>query len=427
MIKRRILPILLAALFLLSAGCGSPAGAPAAQTPDAADKPNAELPATQTPGETPASADALLYADWTNTIYFPEGTGDADAEYILTYRLPVFMPEELNCAALNAALSLYEEELTERVRTERLPLADRVAGEAAPSTSVDFEASFAGGYWNIRLFETVSYGAENETLPFALVLDESGNEQSFAAVSGQYEPEPLVAQQVYNAIDQNPDAYFGDVTPEDVRLALDLMNGFAVTDTGYEIFIRSGALAPAEAGILTFSIPRAALYPDCVGEALSIAEYETLLPAFHAIAAACAPNYEGFADGSPSAYTASAFLTQMLTTGSEDALWKDIPEDAYKAAFADYFTGIFPADLAEWGDGTLLQDGAYRVPVRPRAAYALRVDEAVRTEKTLIIYGMLLYGIPGTEEAGELAALVLTLTIDAAAPLGFRFLSAELA
>ena len=97
------------------------------------------------------------------------------------------------------------------------------------------------------------------------------------------------------------------------------------------------------------------------------------------------------------------------------------------ASFADYFTGIFPADLAEWGDGTLLQDGAYRVPVRPRAAYALRVDEAVRTEKTLVIYGMLLYGIPGTEEAGELAALVLTLTIDAAAPLGFRFLSAELA
>ena len=55
------------------------------------------------------------------------------------------------------------------------------------------------------------------------------------------------------------------------------------------------------------------------------------------------------------------------------------------------------------------------------------MDEAVRTEKTLVIYGMLLYGIPGTEEAGELAALVLTLTIDAAAPLGFRFLSAELA
>ena len=136
MIKRRSLPILLAALFLLSAGCDSPSGAPAAQTPGTADKPGTELPATQTPGETPESSDALFYADRTNTIYFPEGTGDADAEYVLTYRLPVFMPEELNCAALNAALSLYEEELTERVRTERLPLADRVAGEAAPSTSV---------------------------------------------------------------------------------------------------------------------------------------------------------------------------------------------------------------------------------------------------------------------------------------------------
>ena len=260
-----------------------------------------------------------------------------------------------------------------------------------------------------------------------LVLDAAGSEQSFAAVSGQYEPDALVAQQIYNAIDLDPDAYFGDVTPEDVRLALDLMNGFAVTQTGYDVFIPAGVLAPEAAGTLTFSIPRAALYPDCVGEAISVSEYETLLPAFEAIAAACAPNYEGFSDGSPSAYAASAFLTHMLTTGNEGTAWLDVPAESYEASFAEYFSGAFPTDIPEWGDGTILLDGVYRVPVHPRAAYALRVDEAVRTRDSLVVYGMLLYGLPGTEEAGELAALVLTLAPADTAPLGFRFVSAELA
>ena len=40
---------------------------------------------------------------------------------------------------------------------------------------------------------------------------------------------------------------------------------------------------------------------------------------------------------------------------------------------------------------------------------------------------MLLYGLPGTEGAGELAALVLTLAPADTAPLGFHFVSAELA
>ena len=307
--KYRLLAALLAALLFSAAGCGG-----AVNAPGATDKPGAGTPGAEAPGETPESAD-IRYGSRTNTVYFPEDAGDADADYILTYTLPVFMPEELNCAALNAALALYEEELTERVRTERLPLADRAEGEPAPCTTVEFAASSAAGYWSIRLFETVSYGAERETIPFVLVLDAAGSEQSFAAVSGQYEPDALVAQQIYNAIDLDPDAYFGDVTPEDVRLALDLMNGFAVTQTGYDVFIPAGVLAPEAAGTLTFSIPRAALYPDCVGEAISVSEYETLLPAFEAIAAACAPNYEGFSDGSPSAYAASAFLTHMLTTG----------------------------------------------------------------------------------------------------------------
>ena len=47
MIKRRSLPILLAALFLLSAGCDSPSGAPAAQTPGTETDPAAEKKAQE--------------------------------------------------------------------------------------------------------------------------------------------------------------------------------------------------------------------------------------------------------------------------------------------------------------------------------------------------------------------------------------------
>ena len=137
--KYRLLAALLAALLFSAAGCGG-----AVNAPGATDKPGAETPGAEAPGETPESAD-IRYGSRTNTVYFPEGAGDADADYILTYTLPVFMPEELNCAALNAALALYEEELTERVRTERLPLADRAEGEPAPCTTVEFAASSAAG------------------------------------------------------------------------------------------------------------------------------------------------------------------------------------------------------------------------------------------------------------------------------------------
>ncbi len=437
--KIKLLSALLAAVLLLAAGCGAlsdMAGilAPAA-SPAPSDTPPEEAPTAAATPSLPENEDlfTLGYTMETRTVYFPEDAGEADAQYILSYTLPAFMDSAEPYVSLKSALALYEEELLERVREERLPLADRAEGDPAPQTSVTSEVAcvFVSGMrrlWNIRLFETVTYGDETEIIPYVLVLDDSGNEQSFAAVSGQYEPDAIVAQQIFNAIDQDPSAYYADLTPEDVRLALDLMNGFAVTESGYEIFVRPGALAPVEAEVLSFSVPAEALYPDCVGSAVSVAEYEALLPAFSALAAACAPNYEGFFEGSPSAYVASAFLTHLLTTGSEEGYWVEVPAAQYRAAFADYFTGSLPADLAEYGDGTVLvgHNDTYHLPVHPRAAYALRVDDAVREADSLTVYGMHLYGIPGTEEAGELAALVITLAVDGSAPMGFRFVSVEL-
>ena len=182
--KSQIFAAVLVAFLLLCSGCDVFMHAPAAT-----EQPDETAPVSEAPGISPSPAQQQEQAGGqftleTRTVYFPEGSREADAEYVLSYTLPLFSQDTIGAQALNAALALYEEELTERVRTERLPLADRVEGEAAPSTTVSCDASYAGGYWNIRLFETVSYGAEQEIIPYALVLDEAGSEQSFAAVSG---------------------------------------------------------------------------------------------------------------------------------------------------------------------------------------------------------------------------------------------------
>lgn len=383
---------------------------------------------TEEPQETPAAdapGEAIVSSFKEQTLFFPEGSDTETADYVLTYSLPLFPEGD----GRNEAVSLYEEELIDRVREERLPLADRVEGEAAPSTAVSWEVTDAllGGseYTAILFLETVYFGEAKEVIPHALVLDSAGTEYSFAALSGQYEPEALVAQQIFNEIDRNGDAYYADIAPEDVRLALDLVSGFTVSETGYTFYIRAGVLAPEEQGILSFTVERSALYPAAVGDALSTEEYEHLLPGFAAIAAACAPNYEGFTGGSPSPYAASAFMTYMLTTGEEEGYFAEVTEADYAAAFASYFTGSLPGDLAALGDGTAYENGVYRIPIHPRAPYAFRMDDAVRTAEGLTVYGMLLSGTPGTAQASELAAVSLTLKADAAAPLGFRFDAVE--
>ncbi len=423
---KRLFAACLAAFFLFAlSACGKDV--------PALDVENESIISTPAPTKEPEAApeaaeppeESLAASVKEQTLFFPEGAAMEDADYVLTYSLPLF-PEG---NGRSEAVALYEEELIARVQEERLPLADRVEGEAAPSTAVAWEISSAelGGrtYTAILFLETVSFGAEEEVIPHTLVLDAAGAEQTFAALSGLYEPEALVAQQIFNEIDRSPDAYYADIAPEDVRLALDLVSGFTVSESGYTFLIRAGVLAPEEKGILSFAVPRSALYPAAVGDALSAEEYERLLPGFAAIAAACAPNYEGFADGSPSPYAASAFMTYMLTTGEEEGYFAEVSEADYAAAFASYFTGSLPADLAAFGDGTAYENGIYRLPIHPRAPYAFRMDDAVRTADGLTVYGMLLSGTPGTAQAAELAAVALTLKADGASPLGFRFAAVE--
>ncbi|MBE5784331.1 MAG: hypothetical protein E7330_00875, partial [Clostridiales bacterium] len=182
---KRLFTALLAALFLFSlAACGE--DIPTADvgsdsvisTPAPAETPEPVQDETDPPGESIAAS----FKE--QTLFFPEGATAENADYILTYSLPLFPEGD----ARNEAVALYEAELIARVQEERLPLADRAEGEIAPSTAVAWElftAELAGReYTNLLLFETVTFGAGEEVLPHALVLDGAGAELTFAALSG---------------------------------------------------------------------------------------------------------------------------------------------------------------------------------------------------------------------------------------------------
>ena len=208
------------------------------------------------------------------TLYYPEGTTEADAAYKLTYELPAFSEADAAGAAMNAAVENWRQELLTRVETERLPLADRVEGDDLPGTQV------------------TSLCIEAET-PLG---------------SGVYDPLPLAAQQVWNIISMDPSAYYGDLTIEDVSESLDLYNGFSVAEEGYTLYVQPGVLAADESNgaPLEFSFGRNALYPDFVGDLMTAEEYEALLPQLFALASHCGPGFQswqGEAFDSPEAFT----------------------------------------------------------------------------------------------------------------------------
>lgn len=434
---KRLIAALTALLFTaLAAGCAGlafplPGGnTNAPETPPAAQTPGPASPETPSGPEGDASQEFLTEASGVTilekTVLYPEDAAEAEADFRLDYALPAFDERFPAAAAMNEQVALYEDELLERVREERLPFADAAAGGAQAHTRVECRVARAGGYVNVYLYEYTSFGGAQEALPRILVLGPDGARASLASATGVYDVEPLAAQQVFNLIDANRSAYFGDLTLDDIPIALDLYAGFFVTDEGYGLAAAPGTLAPEEEGILVFLIDREAFYPQVVGNVLSIEEYEAVRGPLDALAAACAQDYAGFSDSSPGAFAATAFLTRLMTTGAEEGPFVSIPQAEYERAYETYFSGPFPADFAEAGDGTFLEGGHYMLPVHPRSPWALRIDRAVRTEAGLILYGMIFYGVPGTSAAGELAAATVTLIKNGASPTGYRFESLEL-
>lgn len=357
-------------------------------------------------------------------MFWPEEASESTADYMLSLEYPVFSD-----AARNAAVELYREELTDRVVNELIPFADRAENEDVPATFVVCELTFAGEYTNIVFNTTERFGGTSDSYVKTIVMDSDGNEVSFYEASGLYTPEAIVSQQIYNIIDRDSASYNGDITQEDIRLALDLYNGFTVTDTGYVLFVAPGLLAPENNGVQSFTFTRAALYPSFVGDLISIEDYERMLPALNALSAGCAEGFEGFRS-TPTPLIATEFMTRMLIDSAErvDSLWSRMDETAYN----DYYSRCFGvslsagAGIADAGDGTYFADGYAYLPNTQKAVYGLTLDDARTTDAGIMLLGVIMYGEPGSLNTGEVAAVEITIALDASSPIGCKLLSAEL-
>lgn len=350
------------------------------------------------PAETAAPSEeepAVDSADDAVTVYFPEDADEATAQYKLVYRVPSFDSE-----SMTAAVSVFVDELYTRVTSERMPLADRVEGEAVPSTVVDYvvqTAELSGGvYTNVIFTETASYGDVQETEIHTLVSDPDGNECSLAALSGVYAPEAMAAQQVWNIIDREADLYYGDLTVEDVMNSLDLFNGFTVAEEGYTVYIPAGVLADESRGMLEFSFARSGLYPGFVGDVISAEEYESLLPVINACAKACGPDYMGF-QGTPMDELGTTIVNYYVLGNRTSC---DIDMVDYTAAVATVL-GPAPVSLVE-GDITI---------EAPPSAFGMQCDDAYLDGDTLTINGQLMAGLPGSASASAAASASVSFTM----------------
>lgn len=394
------------------------------QTPDA----TARMGVQVEENDVPISLDFNIRA---TTIYYPDGADAESAAYVLTFSLPLFDEASPSGVRMNEALDIYREELLERVNAERVPFAD--GSDSTPYTSVACEIDVSRGYLNVRLFESVCFAGNVEIIPFVMVLEESsGLETSLHSLCSIYQLEEVIAQQIYNAVERERESFLGDISIADILLYIDLYNGFAVTDEGCLIYLPAGTLAPEARGTLGIALAQSALLPAFVGESINEDEYALILPMLDALAAASAPYYESFAQGNPPAYVASAFLSAYFTAAlkeeKRDQPYLSVPRAEYEAVFAASFTGDFPPDLNEAGDGTMLDvmEENYLVPIRPSVPYRMRVDDAIREENGLLLYAMVMFGTPGSGTDGELAAATLELQKDASSPWGYRFISMQL-
>jgi len=426
MLRRSLASLLTACILLLSLSACAPKTPAAAGDGDAAFielAPLTPAPATPAPGSAQSGGGTGLYCEMQEKrLYYPEGSAEADAEYILSYTFPRFAGAHAENA--NAAMELWEKELLERVSRERLPYADRAEGEEAPSTVVSLRVEAAGGYTNVHISEQAHFGAETELRQSAIVLDAAGEETNLCAVSGLYSPEALLAQQAYNYIDAEDPArsrYYGDLTPGDVELLLDLYNGFYMREDGYTLLFQPGMLADASQGVVEIEAPFTSLYPDFVGpgEAVTAEEYARLLPALGLLARACAAESRSF-EGAPDPLAATLFMGLVLREEyPADKGFLRVEKAEYEARFRSYF-GKEPVSL-EGGDGTALEDGFYLVPLVDVADYGLRLDGCTAQGHTLTLRGVLHFGVPGGAGWGELSPVGIELERDADAAAGFLF------
>ena len=424
--KRFVCMFIIAALGLALCACThTPASVP---TPAPAESPAAPqfslIPATPAPQESGSMADIFAHggtelgeADgvtyYEERVFYPEGADEASALFTLEYTLPVFGGGFIGADNANAEVAEYKDELLTRAAEEYLPYAD---GEGAAYARVASRVTRAGGLTNIFLSEAAVFG-DADTKLSAMVLDAFGERLSLASAAMVYEAEPLAAQQIFNMIEASPSsATYGDVTVDTIALAIDIYSGFFAAEQGYGVIIPAGAIAAEEQGALSFIIPKDAFYPECVGETITAAD----------LAAACALDYSDFDSSSPAPYVASAFMTRLLTRGTEDIRSVAVNREEYERAYYSYFASAVPESVYSDGDGTYAEGGSVMLPVYPHADYVFRIDDAAAEGDNVTVYGMICSGTPGTAEAYELTYASALLTRDNSAACGFVLVNMQL-
>ena len=436
--KRFVCLFIIAALGLALCACThTPASVP---TPAPAESPAAPqfslIPATPAPQESGSMADIFAHggtelgeADgvtyYEERVFYPEGAAEASALFTLEYNLPVFGGGFIGADNANAEVAEYKDELLTRAAEEYLPYAD---GEGAAYARVISRVTRADGLTNIFLSETAVFGdADADTKLGAMVLDAFGERLSLASAAMVYEAEPLAAQQIFNMIEASPSAAtYGDVTVDTIALAIDIYSGVFAAEQGYGVIIPAGTIAAEEQGALSFIIPKDAFYPECVGETITAAEYERLRGPLNDLAAACALDYSDFDSSSPAPYVASAFMTRLLTRGTEDIRSVAVNREEYERAYYSYFASAVPESVYSDGDGTYAEGGSVMLPVYPHADYVFRIDDAAAEGDNVTVYGMICSGTPGTAEAYELTYASALLTRDNSAACGFVLVNMQL-
>lgn len=436
--KRFVCMFIIAALGLALCACThTPASVP---TPAPAESPAAPqfslIPATPAPQESGnmadifahggtelGEADGVTYSE--ERVLYPEGADEASALFTLEYTLPVFGGGFIGADNANAEVAEYKDELLTRAAEEYLPYAD---GEGAAYARVISRVTRADGLTNIFLSETAVFGdADADTKLGAIVLDAFGERLSLASAAMVYEAEPLAAQQIFNMIEASPSsATYGDVTVDTIALSIDIYSGFFAAEQGYGVIIPAGTIAAEEQGALSFIIPKDAFYPECVGETITAAEYERLRGPLNDLAAACALDYSDFDSSSPAPYVASAFMTRLLTRGTEDIRSVAVNREEYERAYYSYFASAVPESVYSDGDGTYAEGGSVMLPVYPHADYVFRIDDAAAEGDNVTVYGMICSGTPGTAEAYELTYASALLTRDNSAACGFVLVNMQL-
>lgn len=375
-------------------------------------------PSAGSPQPTPSIPDGSvgsLYDMEERTVYYPEGSEAKSADYLLSYSVPVFK-DTPHAAKMNEAVNLYVGELKDRVMTDRLPYADRAEGDPVPKTELKSEVSKCGEYINILFSESAWFGDTEHKSAFALVLNGSGEETSLSAAQGMYEPEQLVAQQILNVIDSDRSRYYGDISLDDIIYHIDLHNGFIITQSGYQVFVAAGEIAPDEDGEKWFEVSRESLYPDFVGGVMSPVQYESLLPVLNRLACAAAPYYESFSE-QPSPLVATAFMgSLMLEAGTAE-----MDSASFEGLYTSYFEGDFPG-LDSLGWNISLENGTYSLgEYAPPGLYGVECQVAVKGEDgDVTVKCALMFGAPGDASAKRLANAEIILTEAQDAACGYR-------